>query len=164
MERGRDFWTRHESRIDEQIRLATEAGAFENLPGAGKPLRWSGKDDENWWVREKLRSEGVSADVLLPPSLLLRKEVDALADTVRDLPDEAAVRRVAGDLDRRVVAWIRVPTGPRVPVRRVDVEAVVARWRAERRPAPDAAPAPPVRSAPPSGGQRRPWWRRVLGR
>jgi Domain of unknown function (DUF1992) len=33
--------TSWETWIDAQIRVATEAGAFDNLPGAGKPSRTS---------------------------------------------------------------------------------------------------------------------------
>jgi predicted flavoprotein YhiN len=43
--------------IDRQIREARERGEFDNLPGTGKPLPDLDKPyDENWWVRQKLRS------------------------------------------------------------------------------------------------------------
>lgn len=139
-----DYWSTYRRRVDDEIARATRDGAFRDLPGAGKPLR-SRPDDEHWWVREKLRREGVSTDALLPTSLRLRKEVHALPEAVRTLRTEDAVRRAAADLDRRVLDWILIPTPPQVVVPRVDVEAVVARWRAER-PAP---PPPPVAPAPP---------------
>jgi hypothetical protein len=61
-----------ESWVDRQIREATERGEFENLPGAGKPLRGEGKPyDEMWWVKEKMERENLS---YLPPGLALRKE------------------------------------------------------------------------------------------
>jgi hypothetical protein len=148
---------RYESRVDEQIRKAIEAGGFDDLPGAGKPLRLPAHGDENWWIRSKLRSEGVSTDLLLPPPLRLRKELAGLDEAVRELRDEAAVRRVVAELDRRVVDFLRFPSGPRVPIRRPSADEVVARWRAAReanrpvpRPAPTPAPAP-----------RRSWWRRL---
>ena len=150
------FRKRYESRVDEQIRKAIETGGFDNLPGAGKPLKLPGHGDENWWIRSKLRAEGVSTDLLLPPSLRLRKELAGLDETVRDLADEAAVRQVVAELDRRVVAFLRAPSGPRVPIRRPRADDVVARWRATRaldRPVPAPRPATP----PP----RRSWWRRL---
>ena len=152
------FRKRYESRVDEQIRTAIEAGRFDNLPGAGKPLKLPTHGDENWWIRSKLQAEGVSTDALLPPSLRLRKELAGLDEAVRELRDEAAVRQVVAELDRRVVDFLRVPTGPRVPIRRPVVDEVVARWRAARalqRPVPPPRPAPP----PP----RRSWWRRLRG-
>lgn len=163
-----DFWGRYESLVDEQIRKATEDGAFDDLPGAGRPLGLPARDDENWWVREKMRAEGVPLDALLPVSLQLRKAVAALPDTVRDLPDEAAVRAVVHDLNQRIVRWLRMPSGPQVPLRRVSADAVVERWAAERAAARAALPArtEPVaerRSALADDG-RPSWWRRVWPR
>ncbi|WP_033414780.1 DUF1992 domain-containing protein [Actinomycetospora chiangmaiensis] len=152
-EPGETYWERYESLIDEQIRRATAEGAFDDLRGAGKPLDLPARDDENWWVRSKLRAEGVPTDALLPPSLRLRKDVERLDDDVRDLADEAAVRAVVADLDRRVVAHLRFPVGPPVPIRRPSADAVVGRWRAARAVA--AAPEPP-----PAAPARRRWWRR----
>ncbi|GLZ50431.1 DUF1992 domain-containing protein [Actinomycetospora sp. NBRC 106378] len=152
-EPGETYWERYESLIDEQIRRATAEGAFDDLPGAGKPLDLPARDDEHWWVRSKMRAEGVPTEALLPPSLRLRKDIERLDDDVRDLADEAAVRAVVADLDRRVVAFLRFPAGPRVPIRRPSADAVVERWRAARAawtPEPSPVPAP----------GRRPWWRR----
>ncbi len=46
-------------RLSEQrISEAIEAGAFENLPGAGQPLRDLDEAyDELWWVKKWLRRE-----------------------------------------------------------------------------------------------------------
>jgi hypothetical protein len=67
-----------ETWIDRQIREATERAEFDNLPGAGAPLADLDKPfDEMWWVKRKLRSEGLTYQ---PPSLALRKDAqDALA-------------------------------------------------------------------------------------
>ncbi|MEO6090084.1 MAG: DUF1992 domain-containing protein, partial [Umezawaea sp.] len=73
-----------ESWIDRQIREAAERGEFDNLPGAGKPLPGlQGPVEEQWWLKGYLRREGLPSDVLLPTPLLLRKEVEALPETVR---------------------------------------------------------------------------------
>src|SRR5574340_164000 len=119
-----------ETWIDRQIRMAQERGDFDNLPGAGKPLTGLGDvDDELWWVRRYLHREGLPTDALLPTPLQLRREIERLPDTVRDLPSEQAVRDVVAELNLRIVAWLRAPTGPQVPVGRVNAEHVVARWR-----------------------------------
>jgi hypothetical protein len=56
-----------ESWIDRQIRDAESRGAFEGLPGKGKPIADLDQPlEEMWWVRRKLRDEGVS---FLPPAL-----------------------------------------------------------------------------------------------
>lgn len=119
--------------VDQLIRAAQERGEFDDLPGAGKPL--PGIDaplDEDWWVRQKIRSEDLPADALLPPALLLRKEVAGLPEAVRDLPTEDAVREAVREVNLRVAAWIRTPTGPVIPVAPADPERVVAAWRAGR--------------------------------
>ena len=48
--------------IDQRINEAAERGAFDNLPGAGKPLPPRG-DAAEAWLREYLRREGVSASM-----------------------------------------------------------------------------------------------------
>jgi hypothetical protein len=160
---------RYETAVEKQIRLAQERGDFDGLPGKGKPLPGlDGPDDEMWWVKGFLRREGLSTEVLLPTPLQLRREIERIPDTVRDLPTERAVRDVVSELNVRVVAWLRAPEGPRVPIRRVDADAVVARWRADRAERARAAPRPPRAAGasgvdvPPSG--RRWWWRRRTAR
>lgn len=146
-----------ESWVDRQIREAAERGAFEDLPGLGQPLR-QGRRDELWWVRDKVEREGLSTEALLPEPLQLRREIERLPEAVRDLRSEQQVRDVAETLNRRVVEWLRAPSGPRIPVSPVDVDALVARWRAER-PAPEPPPARPAPAEP----ARPPWWRRLFG-
>ena len=49
-----------ESWFEEQIRQAQEEGAFENLPGAGKPLPDLEESyDPDWWVKKLIRREKV---------------------------------------------------------------------------------------------------------
>src|SRR6516225_6926955 len=89
--------------IDRQINEAEERGAFDDLPGAGKPLpKRPEADDGQAWLRDYLRREGVPADELLPTPLRLRKEVERLAATVQDLRSEQEVRDVAAELNRRI--------------------------------------------------------------
>ncbi|MFE0592929.1 DUF1992 domain-containing protein [Micromonospora echinospora] len=151
-----------EAAVEAQIRAAVERGEFDNLPGAGRPI--PGRDlpyDEQWWIKGLLEREKIPAEALLPTPLLLRKRAERLPEEVRDLPTEAAVRAYAQELNTQIVAWLRTPTGPRVVVRPVDVDAVVGQWRAARaRP----VPAPDVPAAGEATGRRarrRRWWRRT---
>jgi hypothetical protein len=148
---------RYETAVEKQIREAQERGAFDDLPGKGKPLPGiDGPDDELWWVKNMIRREGLSTDLLLPPSIQLRKEIDRLPETLRGLRSEQAVRDLVHELNLRIVEYLRVPDGPRVPVRRISADDAVAQWRAEReRPTPSVAPSAP---APPQPRSR--WWRR----
>ncbi|WP_435593233.1 DUF1992 domain-containing protein [Nocardia sp. bgisy118] len=151
-----------ESWIDKQVREATERGEFDNLRGAGRPIPGAGTPvDENWWLRDYLRREGVRADGMLPDSLVLRRDVERIEETVAEFDAERQVRAAIAELNRRVVRYLRAPTPPHVPVGPVDADAVVAHWRADRAPAPgtssSAAPrrAPEAASPPP-----RRWWQR----
>src|SRR6267142_1481477 len=110
--------------VDQQVSEAAERGAFDNLPGAGKPISRRGGTDG--WLQDYLRREGVSADELLPTPLRLRKEIERLTETVQDLRSEDEVREVVKGLNRRIAEWRRIPDGPPVYVRLVDEEATVA--------------------------------------
>lgn len=143
-----------ESWVDRVIREGMENGKFDDLPGAGKPLTNLGtSNDEMWWVRDYVRREGLDGEALLPTPLRLRKEIERLPDTVRDLRTEDEVREVVGDLNRRIMDYVRVPEGPPVPVHPVKADKIIEQWRAEREEAlkdvPEPEPAP-----------RRRWWRR----
>lgn len=162
-------WESGESIVEKRIREAQEEGKFDGLRGAGRPLRGLHQaDDENWWLRSYLEREGVPKDVLLPTPLRLRREVERLPETVRDMATEREVRDTVAALAARVAAWRRFPDGPRIAVPVPRADEIVARWREERavagrppRPA-DPGPAPPVEPAP----ARRRWdrLRRALGR
>jgi hypothetical protein len=147
--------------IDQQISDAAERGAFDDLPGAGKPLpRRSEDDDGQAWLLDYLRREGVSTDVLLPTPLKLRKEAAVLAEAVPMLRSEEDVRIAVGELNDRIMEWRRIPLGPPIFVPLVDEEAMVAAWRTAQsspEPAPTATEQPPQQQQ-----QARParWWRR----
>ncbi|RVW03571.1 DnaJ family domain-containing protein [Rhodococcus spongiicola] len=119
-----------ESWVEKQIRGAYERGELDNLEGAGKPIPAGGGED--WWVRGYLRREGLSADDLLPEPLRLRKDIERLPAAVRRDRTEREVRDEVARLNRRIVTWLRNPSGPHVPIGRVDADEVVERWRAER--------------------------------
>ena len=140
--------------IDQQISDAAERGAFDNLPGAGKPLPRHG-DDEQAWLRAYLEREGVSAEVLLPAPLRLRKEAARLAETVAALPSEQEVREAVAELNHRIKEWRRIPVGPPIFVPLVDEDVMVSKWREARvTKAPDAATTELDHESQPNGAER----------
>ncbi len=148
--------------IDQQIHEAKERGAFDNLPGAGKPLPDRGEEDFGQaWLREYVRREGVPVEEMLPPPLKLRKQADRLAKRAPGLGSEQEVRDAVAVLNQEIMDWRRIPVGPPIFVPLVDEEKMLGLWR-------DAHPDPSPASSPPQGGPgpadgrpaRRPWWRR----
>ena len=92
-----------ESLVERQIREAQERGEFDNLPGAGKPLRGlGGADDPDWWVKQMMRREGLDMADALPPAIALRKEAAGFPHSLLDLRTEESVRAVLEDFNRRV--------------------------------------------------------------
>ena len=143
--------------VDQQISEAAERGAFDDLPGAGKPISRRGGTDA--WLQDYLRREGVSGDELLPTPLRLRKEVERLAASVQDLRSEQEVREVVKGLNRQIAEWRRLPTGP-------PVYAAAGRRGGDGRPVAGRAPRaagpgrrPPARTRIRRRGASR-WWRR----
>jgi hypothetical protein len=120
-----------ESWIDSQIRVAQEQGAFDNLPGAGKPLPDRGQAyDPMWWVKQLVEREQVS---LTPPSLELLRKVEKELAALDKLPDEATVRRRIEALNVEIGrANATVVEGPPTRLAKLDVDRVVARWRQAR--------------------------------
>jgi hypothetical protein len=148
--------------VDQQISEAAERGAFDNLPGAGKPLPRRDDDDDGMaWIRDKVRSEGLSTEAMLPVPLRLMRESERLAQTVGELNTEQQVREAAAELNHRITEWRRIPVGPPVFVRLVDEEDLVSRWRAAQ-PEPADVPAGPPAAAGPAA--RSGWWRRLSRR
>ena len=142
--------------IDQQIADAEQRGVFNDLPGKGKPLNLkpTGGDYGDAWVRDYAQREGVQPDEFLPTPLRLRREIERLTEDVGQFRSEAEIREVAGDINRRIVEWRRIPVGPPIHVRLVNADDLVARWRAAGKTRPAAARQPG--SAPasdPSAGQ-----------
>jgi Domain of unknown function (DUF1992) len=152
--------------IDKQIAEATERGAFDNLPGAGKPIPHHGDEDAaQAWLRGYVSREGLSAEALLPAPLRLRKAIDRLADEIPGLRSEQEVSQAVGELNDQIREWRRIPVGPPIFVPLVDEDAMVSRWRAAR-PAPADPASPPAgqpavqRTTPATARTRSRWWRR----
>jgi hypothetical protein len=123
-ERVDETW---EDLAERRIREAQEAGEFSNLPGFGRPI--PGIDDvldENWWVKDKLRREQLSA---LPPVLEARLAKERLLESLAMHPSESAVR----DQVDRVNAIIRQAhfshiAGPGDGVLPLEISSVLAEW------------------------------------
>jgi hypothetical protein len=148
--------------VDLQVRQAMERGDFDNLPGAGKPIKDLGDPhDPNWWIKKLVERENVA---LLPPSVALRKEDAELDATLDGLTSEAEVRRHLQDFNDRVIAArYRTPEGPPLVTMPRDLDATVTAW-SERRTARLAARRAELRAraaaeaAAPAPKRR--WWRR----
>jgi Domain of unknown function (DUF1992) len=142
--------------IDQQINEAAERGAFDNLPGAGKPLPDRGDEDFGQrWLREWVQREGVPVEEMLPPPLRLRKKTELLTRQAPGLRSEQEVRDAVAGLNREIMEWRRIPVGPPIFVPLVDEDEMVGRWRDAR----PVAPPSPREAAAPQPGPRR-WWRR----
>jgi len=116
--------------IDQQINEAAERGAFEDLPGAGKPLpRRDETDAGQAWLHDYLRREGVPTEELLPAPLRLRKEAERLAGGAPAMRSEQEVREAVTALNQRIRDWRRLPLDSPIFVPLVDEEAMVSRWR-----------------------------------
>ena len=123
--------TSWETWIDVQVRVAREQGAFDNLPGAGKPLPNLDQEyDPLWWVKQLVQREQVS---ILPPSLELLRKVEKELAAIEKLDDEATVRRRVAALNVEIAKInATVVEGPPTRLGTLDVDRVVARWRRTR--------------------------------
>lgn len=121
--------------IEKQIREALERGEFDNLPGAGKPLGLADSTDPDWWVKAKMAKENLQTTDLVPSVIALRREAQTYPEALVEFSREDDVRAVLRDYNQRVIDDIRSPKfGPTIPVvaPRVDVDAMVERWRVLR--------------------------------
>ena len=117
--------------IEGQIRAAMDEGAFDNLAGAGKPLRDFGQNyDPLWWVKQLVRRERIN---VLPPALELLRRVETELAAIGALDDEAAVRRRVAVLNAEIARVnATVVEGPPTSLGLLSADQVVARWRRAR--------------------------------
>ena len=121
-----------ETWVDLQVRRAMERGDFDNLPGAGKPIKDLGTEhDPDWWVKRLVQREQVTG--VLPPALQLRKDDAELDDRLDRLTVEREVRQEVEDFNARVMRARYTPVdGPPLVTQPRDVEATVEAWRQRR--------------------------------
>jgi hypothetical protein len=117
--------------VERQIREAAERGAFDNLPGAGKPIEDLDKPhDELWWVKQKLRRENFS---YLPPTIALRKQAEEALEAAAGAGSEDEVRRIVAGINAKIIEGNRTAaSGPPLNLAPFDVERVVRDWRDRR--------------------------------
>lgn len=120
---------------ERRIREAMAAGAFDDLPGAGRPLDLRGAGDPDWWIRRKLESEQLDAAAMAPGALGLRRERERMPESLLEHGDEHVVRELLEDYNRRVKED-RLRPAPGLPssivAPLVDIEAMAAAWRERR--------------------------------
>ena len=141
--------------VDLQIQQAIARGEFDNLPGAGKPIKDLGtQHDPDWWVKQLIERERITG--VLPPALQLRKD-DAELDAHLDrITSEREVRERVEEFNARVLKARYTPVdGPPLITQPRDVQATLAAWRERRR-----VPGPVRRQAPPPETRRRGFLRR----
>lgn len=155
--------------VERQIRAAQERGDFDDLEGTGRPIADLDRPhDENWWIRRKLREEQF---VAVPPALRLRRDVEEARARIVAAATEAEVMAEVAAINERIrLANATIVSGPPSTVWPLDIDRVLARWRAthpavsERAPAPDPAPDPgPTDQSRPAQPARR-WWHRLRRR
>ena len=117
--------------VELQVRRAMERGDFDNLPGAGKPLKLPDTHDPDWWVKRLIEREKLSG--VAPPAIGLRREDAELDETLDREATEAGVRRIVEDFNRRVIeARRQLQGGPPVVTKTRDPDDEVERWRGRR--------------------------------
>lgn len=123
--------TSWESWIEQQIREAQEAGAFDQLPGAGKPLPGLTEGyDPLWWVKKLVQREQIS---ILPPSLELLRKVESELANIWKLSDEAQVRSRVQALNAEIAKVnARAAEGPPTRLGPLNADEIVAEWRSRR--------------------------------
>ncbi|WP_433165497.1 DUF1992 domain-containing protein [Kribbella sp. CA-247076] len=143
--------------VEAQIQQAQKAGEFDDLAGAGKPLRLADQHDPDWWVKDFIRREQVDTEALLPAAVQLRKEKQQVREKVAGMRRESEVRDYLADLNQRILVSIRDTTGPVVPVGTVNEEEILEHWRAHR-PEPAQADAATPDEAP----RKKSFWQKLF--
>jgi hypothetical protein len=116
--------------IEQQIQRAGEEGLFDDLPGAGRPLRLDDAADPLWWAKQLMRREQLD---LLPPALAIRRSVERTLAALPALADEGRVRALLAELNAEIARVNRsAHAGPPTTQAPLDVEEAVAAWRRAR--------------------------------
>jgi hypothetical protein len=152
--------------VDLQIQEAMARGDFDNLPGAGKPLKNLGtQHDPDWWLKQLIEREKITG--VLPAALQLRKD-DAELDAKLDRHTaESEVRRELEEFNARVMKARYTPVdGPPLVTMPREIDGELHAWRerriARRR---EAAAKRSATEGPaqPEPRPRRRWFRRGAG-
>jgi len=142
-----------ESWIERLIGEGRRDGAFDDLPGQGRPIDDLDRPhDDLWWVKAKMQREDVA---VTPPTIAIRTERDTVVAAAMSATTESEVRELIERLNERIRDLNRFVTwGPPTSVAPLDVDVIVERWRQANPPEPSPPPEPPVPPPPPSRLQR----------
>jgi hypothetical protein len=126
------FAERWESFTERQIREAQEAGEFDALEGAGRPLTDLDEPyDEFWWIKRKLRREQLS---FVPDAIGIRREAEAILESLAGVPTEEEARALVVELNERIARTNAATlTGPPTTLAPLEVEDALRRYWRERR-------------------------------
>jgi hypothetical protein len=114
-----------ESWVDRQIREGLAKGAFDDLPR--RPLDLSEDTGDDWWIKRKIRDEGLE---VLPPSLVLRREVEKAVAEARQAPTEDEARSQIEAVNETIRNANRIAiAGPPVTLVTYPVDEFLADWR-----------------------------------
>lgn len=118
----------HETWFEKLMREASEAGEFDDLPGAGEPIADLDRPyDPEWWARRWMQRETLAEGVREVAARIRREVPRILAGT-----DEAAMRNALSELNNAVrAANERLPDADRLPS--LDVEAMIQERASLRR-------------------------------
>jgi len=149
--------------VDLQIKEAMARGDFDNLPGAGKPLKNLGtQHDPDWWLKQLIEREQITG--VLPPALQLRKDDAELNARLDRHTAESEVRRELEEFNARVMRARYTPVdGPPLVTMPRDIDAELGAWRERRlsrRREAAARKAAIAGAAQPDARPRRRWFRR----
>ncbi len=145
--------------VDLQLRRAMDRGDFDDLPGAGRPIRDLGEShDPDWWLKRLVEREKIT---VLPASLQLRKDDAELDGRLDALSVEREARREVEEFNARVIRARYTPADGAPPLITMprDVEETLVGWRG-RRTARLAEQADRRAAEDLAGPARAPWWRR----
>ncbi|NOT57539.1 MAG: DUF1992 domain-containing protein [Deltaproteobacteria bacterium] len=86
---------------EERIREAQREGAFDNLPGKGKPLAL---EDQSLIPEELRMSYHILKNAhVLPPEAELRKDIQTLQDLLKYVEDESERKAMAKEIEWKMI-------------------------------------------------------------
>lgn len=129
--------------VDQTIAQAERQGAFDNLSGAGKPLRdVDVRNDPDWWVKSLIERERLDLSGAMPGVMQLRREKATYPESLLELSDEAWSG--TGSRTSTRGSWPTAAVRTPAPARpRSSVGSMSRRWsRPGTRCGPSARPTP----------------------
>lgn len=119
-----------ETWVDRQVLEAQEQGAFEQLPGKGKPIPGAGEPyDPNWWAKGLMRREGLSTE---HKTLEMRKKAEMFLESYLSLHSEKMVKNQAEALNQEIRRANQGDLGPLMPQPLLNTRELCKNWRTQR--------------------------------